>query len=213
MSTLLVPVAVAVLVLTGRRLVAEARARRHRTLADRRAVEVLRGLAGEVAAGSTTMQALQAVADEAPARDRDTTVRPVVAAAAATTDEPSAAAMLRSAPSGTAPPGLVALAAALSVSAATGAPLADLLARLAAAATREADDRREVQSVLAGPRTTARLLAGLPVLGLLLAASAGGHPLGFLLGRPAGRVCLLVGVGLDAVGLRWIERFARSGSP
>jgi tight adherence protein B len=105
------------------------------------------------------------------------------------------------------------LVAALSVSSATGAPLADLLGRLASAATRAADDAREVGSVLAGPRTTAGLLAGLPALGMVLAAATGGRPAAFLLGAAPGRCCLLLGVTLDAAGLLWIERLARSSRP
>jgi tight adherence protein B len=53
------------------------------------------------------------------------------------------------------------------------------------------------------------LLAGLPALGLLLAASTGARPLGFLLHSPPGRLCLLTGLTLDCAGLLWIERLAR----
>jgi tight adherence protein B len=51
-------------------------------------------------------------------------------------------------------------------------------------------------------------LAVLPLIGVLMAASTGANPVGFLLGSPVGRLCLFAGVGLDAAGLWWIERLA-----
>jgi tight adherence protein B len=65
--------------------------------------------------------------------------------------------------------------------------------------------RREVAAQLAGPRTTAVLLAGLPVLGLGLAALAGAAPVRFLFATPIGIGCLAAGVALDLIGVRWTD--------
>jgi tight adherence protein B len=103
-----------------------------------------------------------------------------------------------------------ALAAGFQVCEDSGASLATVLARLAAMA---ADDRRrrdEVAVALAGPRSSAVLLAGLPALGVLAGAGIGASPLPFLLQTPAGQLCLLLGVGLDVLGAWWVARLAAS---
>ncbi|GAA3632538.1 hypothetical protein GCM10022223_58460 [Kineosporia mesophila] len=71
-------------------------------------------------------------------------------------------------------------------------------------------DEREV--ALAGPRTTARVLAALPVIGLLLGAVLGVNTLGVLFGTGAGLACLLGGAGFWWVGRRWTARLVRSAS-
>jgi tight adherence protein B len=59
---------------------------------------------------------------------------------------------------------------------------------------------------LAGPRATAAVLAGLPVLGVLLGEGIGARPTAVLTGGPAGQGLLVVGVGLVCAGLAWTER-------
>lgn len=89
-----------------------------------------------------------------------------------------------------------------------GGMLADVIEGLADALRDEQAHRDEIALQLAGPRATARMLAGLPVLGLLMAMALGAHPFGFLLGTLPGGVCLCLGVGLDALGLWWTRRIA-----
>ena len=67
---------------------------------------------------------------------------------------------------------------------------------------------RAVAGALAGSRATARLLAGLPVLALAMGAGLGVSPVRFLLDTAAGRVCLVVGLGLEAAGLFWTDALA-----
>lgn len=102
------------------------------------------------------------------------------------------------------------LAAGFQLCEASGASLATVLTRLASMA---ADDRRrrdEVALALAGPRSSAVLLAALPLLGVLAGTGLGASPLTFLLRSPAGHFCFFLGVGLDVLGAWWVGRLAAS---
>ncbi|BBZ47012.1 type II secretion system F family protein [Mycobacterium parmense] len=63
-----------------------------------------------------------------------------------------------------------------------------------------------VSSSMAGARATATILAGLPVLGVLLGELIGARPLRFLLGGHAGGWLLVVGSTLACAGLLWSDR-------
>ena len=102
--------------------------------------------------------------------------------------------------------GSVALAAVWAVSERSGAPAAAVLDRVEEDLRATARQQREVGAQLAGARSTAGLLALLPLLGIGLGAAMGADPLYVLLGTPAGQLALLVGVGLDAAGLLWTSR-------
>jgi len=86
---------------------------------------------------------------------------------------------------------------------------------LAAVVTAAEDDlraglrtRAELGAALSGPRASATVLAGLPVLGLLMGAGIGADPWRVLTTTPAGAVLLVVGVGLELAGLVWSGRLA-----
>jgi tight adherence protein B len=106
--------------------------------------------------------------------------------------------------------GLRLLAACWRIGADKGGTFAAVVEGLATALRDEEAQREEVAAQLAGPRATARLLAGLPLLGLGMAAALGADPLAFLLGTVPGLACLALGVGLDALGLWWTHRLARA---
>lgn len=105
-------------------------------------------------------------------------------------------------------PLLEGLAACWSVSEGTGAGLASSVERLVEGARAAADVRVQLEAHLAAPRATARLLATLPLLGLLLGVSLGGDPLSWLLGTAMGRACVVAGVALTLLGLWWTGRIA-----
>ena len=95
----------------------------------------------------------------------------------------------------------------------TGCSLVGPVQRLRDAERGESAVRRELAAQLAGPRATARLLAGLPVVGVALGAGLGADPLGFLLGTTAGFACLAAGGVLVALGLLWTRALVRSVDP
>ena len=63
-----------------------------------------------------------------------------------------------------------------------------------------------VDAGLAGARATAVILAGLPVLGILLGQLIGARPIVFLVGGGAGGWLLMVGAALVCTGLLWADR-------
>lgn len=84
------------------------------------------------------------------------------------------------------------------------------IATLMRAAQRDIAERQRfsarVTSSMAGARATATILAGLPVLGVLLGQLIGARPLSFLLGGHAGGWLLVVGSALACGGLLWSDR-------
>jgi tight adherence protein B len=88
----------------------------------------------------------------------------------------------------------------------SGAPLVDVLGRVAADLADHEQQQRSVAVALAGPRSSAALLAGLPVVGIALGAAMGARPLAFLFGTPQGRLVCCVGAVLDAAGVLWTQR-------
>lgn len=100
------------------------------------------------------------------------------------------------------------LATCWQVCARSGTGLAAAVERLAAAGRAREEQERAVQAALAGPRSTAGLLAVLPLAGIGLAAVLGADPLHVLLGTPLGALCLLAGLALDGLGWWWTRRLA-----
>lgn len=84
------------------------------------------------------------------------------------------------------------------------------IATLMRAAQRDIAERQRfsarVSSSMAGARATATILAGLPVLGVLLGQLIGARPLRFLLSGHTGGWLLVVGSMLTCAGLLWSDR-------
>lgn len=85
----------------------------------------------------------------------------------------------------------------------SGAALADLLDQLAGDLECAADMRRALDTALAGPRATSRLLAFLPLAGLGLGQLLGINPVAVLTTEPIGRAALLAGALLWLANRWW----------
>lgn len=177
------------------------RARRRRDAEGREAqvVEVSQVLAGELRAGRPPVAAVTRAAETWPE------LEPVAVAARLGADVPGALRRLSEAPGGH---GLRQIAAAWQVSQGSGAGLAVAVTHVATSARQAQALRRLVTAELASAQATARMVAALPLLALLMGSGIGGDPWGFLLTTPLGLGCLALGLALALAGLAWIERIA-----
>ncbi|MGB7981302.1 MAG: hypothetical protein WCF36_10995, partial [Candidatus Nanopelagicales bacterium] len=98
------------------------------------------------------------------------------------------------------------LAACWEVAEHSGAGLALAVARLGVGRRQAAEAEAELASELAGVRASARLLAMLPLFGLLIGQWIGAEPLGWLLGSAAGRGVLVAGIVMQLAGIVWLRR-------
>lgn len=195
---LVVPLLVA---LGGRELWRLRRRRRSAEATADRVVESCELLAAEVSAGQPPGHAL------AHAADAWHLLAPAAEAGVLGGDVPRTLRELAARPGAS---DLRLVGAAWDVAHRSGSGLADALDRVAASVRADRATRRVVESELASARATARLVAALPVLVLLLGAGAGAEtsPWGFLVGSPLGLACLVGGLSLGLLGLWWIERIA-----
>lgn len=104
--------------------------------------------------------------------------------------------------------GLRDLARAWRVASSTGAPMAPALEEVASALASDEALRSVVSAELAAPRSTGKMMAVLPLVGIALGYLLGGRPLAWLVAGPLGWFCLLGGLLLAAAGVLWIERLA-----
>lgn len=104
---------------------------------------------------------------------------------------------------------LASLAVACDLAGRSGAPLARSLAGAHADLAAEQRAYRAVRAALAGPRSSAVLLAALPVVGLAMGSGMGAHPERVLLRTTIGQLALVAGVLLDLAGLVWTLLLSR----
>ncbi|SEB95227.1 tight adherence protein B [Paramicrobacterium humi] len=139
-------------------------------------------------------------------------VKPAVSAAAAAAaagkDVPAALA----AADGAAADAWRCLAAALEVATACGAPVAGALRTLAETLRSLGQTQRDIATVLAAPRSTARLVMALPLVGIGFGLLLGFDTAGALL-SPFGAAAAIAGILLMLAGWRWSSRLARRATP
>ncbi|MEU2395260.1 type II secretion system F family protein [Streptomyces sp. NPDC007369] len=166
---------------------------------------------GELRAGAQPGQALMAAMRRTaagPGGGPGPAETAVLAAAAFGGDVPAA---LRQAAREPGAEGLAGMAACWRISVDGGAGLAAGLDRLEGALRAERDRREALRAQLAGARSTAAVLALLPLVGLLIGTGLGADPLRVLLHTPVGWGCLLAGGVLEGLGLLWCRRIVRAG--
>ena len=182
-------------------------------------VALCAALAGELRTGATPEQAAELVGAELVAAR----VRPAAAGPPATDPAPLDGTLLLAAVryGGSVPEaframaalpgaeGAAGIAACWQVASSSGAGLAAGLDRVAEGLRAESALHETVRAELAGARSTAALLAALPVFGLLLGAGLGADPLRVLLHTPGGLACLALGALLECAGIAWTGRIAR----
>ncbi len=190
----------------------QARARRRRTVsAMTNLAEALQCLLGELQAG-----AHPALAAESTAVDAGGPGREVMATIAATerlggdvhhaldraaSERPELATELR------------ALAGAWQLAARHGLPLAEVVAAVHRELAHRLRFVSQVHAKMAGPRSSALVLAGLPLVGVLLGEAMGAHPLHVLLHTGLGSVLLMLGVGLTCAGIGLTARLTAGVTP
>lgn len=188
--------AVAAVVLT---VVRRGRERRARTATAAEVTEALDLLAGELRAGAPAPLALAGVGGE-------TAVLAGAAAVAARGGDVATA--LRAGADRPGAEHLVAVAAAWEVAEATGAPVAQVLGRVAEHAREDEALAEEIRAESSPARSTGRLMAFLPLVGLALGSGLGGDPVAVVTGTLVGALCVAAGAACALAGLWWVERIA-----
>jgi tight adherence protein B len=173
-------------------------------------------LVAELRAGAHPGDAITAAAEthvDGSSHAGTDVVRALSAVAAAARLGGDVPAVLRSA--GTAPlrAWLGRLADAWSLADRYGIPLADLLDAVRSDTEHRVRFAAEVQARLAGPRSTAAVLAGLPLLGLALGQAVGAVPLHVLCHTEVGQVLLVSGTAAACVGVLWSARLVSGAVP
>ena len=186
--------------LVGVRLLLARRERAEAAATSGRVLEVCEQLAAELASGSPPGAALDRAAGDWPP------LAPVAEAARVGADVPTAWRSVSQQPGAD---DLRLVGAAWQVGQRTGSGLADAVARVGRDLRADRATGRVVDGELASARATARLIAVLPLLALLMGTGSGGDPWGFLFGQPAGLACLAAGLACGLAGLWWIELLAR----
>lgn len=165
----------------------------------REVARATRALAGRLSVGEIPAVALARVADDVEilshARRTQEVGGSVPEALVATASRPGAS-------------GLVGLAHAWRLCESAGAPLAPAARSVAEGTARRARLEATLESELAAPRASGRVMGLLPLLGLAMGHMVGARPVEFLTGTWPGRACLLGAVVLACAGVLWSEWLA-----
>ena len=94
----------------------------------------------------------------------------------------------------------------LELSSQSGSSINEALTLVADKLMTRRNQEQLIATELASTKATVYVLAGLPIMGAGMGLMLGSDSISWLLGSPAGRVCLVLGIGLELVGWFWIKR-------
>ena len=94
----------------------------------------------------------------------------------------------------------------LELSSQSGSSINEALTQVADKLMTRRNQEQLIATELASTKATVFVLAGLPIMGAGMGLMLGSDSISWLLGSPAGRVCLALGIGLELVGWFWIKR-------
>ena len=94
----------------------------------------------------------------------------------------------------------------LELSSQSGSSINEALTQVADKLMTRRNQEQLIATELASTKATVFVLAALPIMGAGMGLMLGSDSISWLLGSPAGRVCLLFGIGLELVGWFWIKR-------
>ena len=94
----------------------------------------------------------------------------------------------------------------LELSSQSGSSINEALTQVADKLMTRRKQEQLIATELASTKATVFVLAGLPIMGAGMGLMLGSDSLSWLLGSPAGRICLLLGLGLELAGWFWIKR-------
>jgi tight adherence protein B len=103
-----------------------------------------------------------------------------------------------------------AVAGAFAVAAETGGAAATALDGLARSLRDALGARAEAAALSAQARLSALVVGVAPIAYLVFAAATDPHAASTLVATPAGRICLVLGLALDALGALWMRHITRS---
>lgn len=101
-------------------------------------------------------------------------------------------------------------ASALALASETGGAAARTVDSVAATLRERRAVRADVRALTTQARVSAGVLAVAPAAFAVVAAGIDPRSAGFLIGTDAGRICLAVGIGLDAIGAAWMQQLTRA---
>ena len=94
----------------------------------------------------------------------------------------------------------------LELSSQSGSSVNEALTQVANKLIARRNQEQLIAAELASTKATVFVLAGLPIMGAGMGLILGTDSISWLLGSSAGRVCLVLGIGLELVGWFWIKQ-------
>ena len=109
-------------------------------------------------------------------------------------------------------PSLARCANLLELSSQSGSSVNEALTQVADKLMNRRNQEQLIATELASTKATVFVLAGLPIMGAGMGFMLGANSMSWLFGSNVGRVCAVLGLGLELVGWLWIKRLLNRAS-